>query len=1234
MKTIRKCFFLLLLLAIVVGTLAGCNSEPNKNFQGMEDFEQAKIGVLTGSSFDLLAKEYFPDAEKLFYINITDLILNLKQEKIDGVLMDKGFFTPLMWDDNGLSFVEMDMPATEYAVAFPKTAESEPLKAQINEFIHIQTENGELAKLKEKWFSMSEPDGSLDLTQLTGENGILRVATTVESKPFDYLKNGQFSGFDADFIFRFAKEYGYALEIDTMDFGALLPSLSAGRYDLAISSITVTEERKESVLFSDVYCNAPIVMAVLDDSISEESGEKTLADFAQAKMGVITGSSHDGTAKQYFPDAQRVYFNSVADMIIAVEQEKIDCYIEDAPFATALIWEGVNLKCLDETISTVENGFVFPQGESTRLREEINSFLSEAKTDGTIEQLKEKWLGAAEPQEHPDYMSLEGRNGTIRLAIAIDGKPLLYQREDYLTGLEMELLTIFGQQYGYAFDIEVIPFESIIAGIATGKYDMGAATLNITPEREESVDFSVPYASFDVVMVTKDNDKQALGTLNDLKNATFGIITGTSWDLVAQKDFPNAERKYFTSAADALLALTQSKVDAFLADKTVYVGMRWGNSSINYIDESIGQVSNALIFAKEGYDENLLAQVNEFIAKAKENGTLERLSAKWFADTEPEEHPDYTRLSGANGTLRIAVCDGQIPVSYQRGTMYTGYEIDFLTLFAEEYGYQLELKGMSFDALIPSVSSGKCDMGACGITITPERAENVTFSDPHLETHGVAIIRNESGDQTHTGRSLEELKNGKLAILTGTIWDGVAQKEFPNADRKYFSSMTDMTLSLEQGKVDAILGDKTFYVNARWENVPVYILDDTIGAISCGFMLGKDTYDPVLYEQLNSFIAQSEQDGTLDALYKKWLSDAEPSDHPDYRSLSGENGTLKIAVDNTAKPMTYQKGDMFTGYDVELLTKFASAYGYSLDFMGMSFSALIPAVASEKCDIGACGIAITPERAESVTFTTSYETIEGVAIVSQAAVSTPQNDLWEKITESFEKTFIRENRWKMIVQGIGVTMLISICAAVAGSLLGFGLYMLSRADAKALQLLAKGIAKVYSRIIAGTPVVVILMILFYVIFGKIRDMSGIVVAIIGFTLTFGAFVFDHMTVSADSVDHGQTEAAYALGYTKNKTFFRIIFPQAMTIFLPSYCGQAVELIKATAVVGYIAVNDLTKMGDIIRSNTYEAFFPLIATAVIYFLLTWILASLLKLVKLRFEPKRRSKEDILKGVKTV
>ena len=192
MVKMKKILSLFLLIAMMAGIFTGCATNDNNSFQSMEDFRQAKIGVLTGSSFDLLATEYFPDAEKLCYMNITDLILNLKQNKINGVLMDMGFFTPLMWMGEFFSYIEMAMPSTKYAVAFPKAEDSEPLKAQINTFIQDQTESGWLAELQEKWFSSSEPNGNVDFSQLTGENGTLRVATTIESKPFDYLKNGQF----------------------------------------------------------------------------------------------------------------------------------------------------------------------------------------------------------------------------------------------------------------------------------------------------------------------------------------------------------------------------------------------------------------------------------------------------------------------------------------------------------------------------------------------------------------------------------------------------------------------------------------------------------------------------------------------------------------------------------------------------------------------------------------------------------------------------------------------------------------------------------------------------------------------------------------------------------------------------------------------------------------------------------------------------------------------------------
>ena len=989
MTTTKKILSILLLIVMITVAVAGCAGERDQSFQRMEDFENAKIGVLTGSSFDLLACEYLPKADKMYYMNMTDLILNLKQNKIDGILMDMGLFTPLRWGGEALSYLEMDMPATEYAVAFPKTEESELLKAQINEFINTQTENGGISELKEKWFSATEPDGRIDLSELTGENGTLRVATTAERKPFDYLKNEELFGFNIDLIFRFAKEYGYALDVDTMDFGAILPSIAAGRYDLAISSITVTEERKETVLFSDTYCSSPIVMAIKSES-ETSSGKQPFTDFSTAKIGVMTGSSFDLFAKEYFPNAERCYFMNIADLFLNLRQGKIDGIMMDEAYFAPLEWNESGLSLFDMDMPDIEYAVAFPQN-SNMLKDQMDAFIQAKTQDGWIEALKKKWFSSSEPSSRVDFSKLTGENGTLRVATTMDTRPFSY-----------------------------------------------------------------------------------------LKNGEFN-----------------------------------------------------------------------------------------------------------------------------------------------------GFDAELIFAFAEEYGYALEIDTMDFGALLPSLAAGRCDLAVSGITVTEERKESALFSNPYCKCSVVMAVL--SGN---TARTLEDFKSSTLGILTGTVYDDYAKSLFPDAQRKYFNLFTDMVLAVENGKLDGFISENTYVSAALWEGARIDIIDEAIDRTNAGYIFRKGSAESaVVREQLNTFITDARASGLLDKIKTKWIGSVEPTEFFDHGSLSGENGTLKVAVSPDLKPLSYMKNGMITGYEIEVLQHFAKEYGYDLEFHYMAFDAILPGVVSGKYDIGTGGMTITEERAESVDFSESYLTVDVVMVISAVEELPSQPNFWENVKESFEKTFIREERWKLIVEGIGVTVLISICSVLAGSFFGFGLYMLSRSDIKALQTLTKGFAKVYSRMIAGTPIVVILMILFYVVFGQVRNMSGIMVAVIGFTLTFGAFVYDHMTVAVGSVDRGQTEAAYALGYTKNRTFFRIIFPQAMNIFLPSYCGQTVELIKATAVVGYIAVNDLTKMGDIIRSNTYEAFFPLIATAMIYFLLTWVFSLLWGLVKLHFEPERRSEETILKGVKT-
>ena len=476
--------------------------------------------------------------------------------------------------------------------------------------------------------------------------------------------------------------------------------------------------------------------------------------------------------------------------------------------------------------------------------------------------------------------------------------------------------------------------------------------------------------------------------------------------------------------------------------------------------------------------------------------------------------------------------------------------------------------------------------------------------------------------------TLSDLSNKKIGIVTGTMTALLVPKLVPDAHYIEFNSTADVIIALESGKIDAFPTDESIYLAMLWEGNSVDRVAEALACSDYGILFGKGKNLP-LQQQVNAYIAKIREDGRFNALQEKWFGDSEPEEFVSYDNLTGENGTLKVGICSATKPFTYVKNGKYAGYDIEIIVDFCKEYGYALEFEDTLFASILAGVSSGNYDIGLSGFTITDERKESVDFSDIYHT-EDLVFVFKADSASQQKDFLDSMKASFEKTFIRESRWKLITEGICNTMLISVCAVMGGSLLGFGLYMLARSKTKWLSGLVKSIAKVYATIIAGTPTLVVLMILFYIVFSS-ADMSGIVVAIIGFTLTFGSYVYENLALTVSGVDNGQLEAAYALGYSRNFAFFRIILPQAMKMFLPGYSGEIVSLIKATSVVGYITVNDLTKMGDIIRSNTYEAFFPLIAVAVIYFAITWLIAGLLGILRRKAEPKRRKNKNMLKGV---
>jgi len=468
-----------------------------------------------------------------------------------------------------------------------------------------------------------------------------------------------------------------------------------------------------------------------------------------------------------------------------------------------------------------------------------------------------------------------------------------------------------------------------------------------------------------------------------------------------------------------------------------------------------------------------------------------------------------------------------------------------------------------------------------------------------------------------------------IGVMNGTVNGPIVEKTLPEANVSYFNSEIDMLTALQTGKVDAIIGDqlKWYYYNRQLGD-KLLVFDDYLQPYIFGFIFNKSNSDKTLLNQMNQFIEKIKKDGTYDEINNNWIGDdGKAVMTVDTDSLPATNGTIKVATTGTSPPFSYIENGKTVGFDIDLVARFCKEYGYGLELVTMSFDGIIPAISSGKCDIGANEIAITEERTKSVDFSIEYYEAGTTAAMWNPDAETDVG-FFEGLKESLYKTFVTEKRYMLFVSGIGATLLITILSAFFGTLLGFLIYMMCRGGSR----IANTVTNVCVRIIQMLPAVVLLMILFYIVFAR-ASVSGIFVSVVAFSMTFAAAVFGMLKSSINAIDRGQTEAAYALGFSNLRTFFKIVLPQAMVYFLPAYKSELISLIKATAIVGYIAVQDLTRVGDIVRSRTYEAFFPLISIALIYFALAWLLITFAGRLEFRFDPKRRKKEDILKGIKT-
>ncbi len=967
---------------------------------------------------------------------------------------------------------------------------------------------------------------------------------------------------------------------------------------------------------------------------------------AGMRVGVSTGSASVLIAEKELPNAEIVYFEDSATAYEAVAQGKIDAYVYDRRQMELAIESGrTGVRLLDENMDEgvhIAVG-ISPVTKIPDFASQLNAFIAEMKANGTLDDMFQRWV-----LRHDETMPQIDvpQDAQISLAVGTSGvaPPYSYYVGTELNGYDIELANRFAAWLGASLTFKVYDYGAIIPAAITGDVDCIMANLNVTPERAEALYFSDELYAEQIGILVRGVAQASAGVRwQDYNGKRLGVLVGPLMEDAAKAYFPDSEYLLFNTYPDCVTALLTGKIDAYLGDEPGLKSVHAEQPEIDYIHDRITQNNYSFAFRKDDPESAALCQeLNDFLARSRADGTMQELDDIWFGVDETRKVVDMSGLTGERGTIRVVTTSTDMPFSYIKDGNNVGYDIDLVVRFCRDRGYALELGDVDFAGRISAIQSGKYDF-TTDMNVTPEREEQVLFSDPTSYGGIVLAVKSEDLEAAPAGKSdtasatvettsktpqyqsFSDLSGKRVSMLNGAPFEELVRGRVPDVGEfSYYSTMTDLLLALRSEKTDAILMNNAVSQLAVNRNPDFTLFPQSLqdGVFGLAFAKG----DPQRDAWQAAFDAIPQE--AIQAAWEKWTGADESVKTMPQQDWPGSNGTVKVAACDTLEPMSYAgEGGELKGFDLEVVLMMARELDVHVEFVGMELSAVLSCVQSGKALLGAGSIIATDERRESVDFI-DYQPAAFVLVVRAEAEAEAKPGLLDGIKASFHKTFIREDRWQLFVKGVLTTLEITLLSILFGTLMGFMVFMLCRNGNP----VANRITRFCVWLVQGMPMVVLLMVLYYIIFGSVA-INGIAVAVVGFTLTFGAAVFGLLKIGVGAVDGGQYEAAYALGYSNRSTFFRVILPQALPHVMPAYKGEIVGLIKATAIVGYIAVQDLTKMGDIVRSRTYEAFFPLIAVTIIYFVLEGLIGFAVSRIGVNLDPKRRKPVDILKGVKT-
>ena len=478
-----------------------------------------------------------------------------------------------------------------------------------------------------------------------------------------------------------------------------------------------------------------------------------------------------------------------------------------------------------------------------------------------------------------------------------------------------------------------------------------------------------------------------------------------------------------------------------------------------------------------------------------------------------------------------------------------------------------------------------------------------------------------------------DLQGAVIGVQLGTTSDGLAtelEKKGDGTKVERYNKGADAIQALLQGKIDCMVTDEAPAKAFQRVNPSLKILPETFDASSFAICVAKDHGE--LKQSINHAIRILKANGVIDSIVNRHLergiavaytpkisagklnssadklNSSSDTQHPsDAKKMGSEalqklglKKSLRFATNATFEPFEYYQNGKIVGIDVDVANAIGDVLGVDVEILDMEFDAIITSVQAGKADAGIAGITVTPEREKNIGFTDSYADVRQVIMVNSG--DSKVVDAQQGFLDKFKSCFIDDGRYQYMLQGLGNTLIITFFAIILSVILGTLIAIVrARHERKGDWKIPNIICQFYLTIMRGTPTMVQLLIIYYVVFAS-ADVNKIFVAVIAFGLNSAAYIAEVIRSGIMSVDNGQMEAGRSLGLSYGKTMRLIILPQAFKNVLPAMGNELITLLKETSISGYIGLVDLTKGSDIIRSITYEAMMPLGVVALVYLFL--------------------------------